>query len=70
MEEAGQKQRGIEQEGITAIQKQYETELLDPFTKLRFQKEMLQGLPVATASTTANQSTMGRLVPGLRTLAS
>jgi hypothetical protein len=61
MEDAGQKQRGIEQEGITALQKQYETELLDPYTKLRFQKEMLQGLPVATASTTANQSTMGQL---------
>jgi len=58
---AGQQQRGIEQEGITALQKQYETELLDPYTKLRFQKEMLQGLPVATASTTANQSTMGQL---------
>jgi hypothetical protein len=61
MEDAGQKQRGIEQEGITALQKQYETELLDPFTKLRFQKEMLQGLPVATTATTANQSTMGQL---------
>jgi hypothetical protein len=56
---AGQQQRGIEQEGITALQKQYETELLDPYTKLRFQKEMLQGLPVATASTTANTSQMG-----------
>jgi len=53
---AGQQQRGIEQEGITALQKQYETELLDPYTKLRFQKEMLQGLPVATAATTANTS--------------
>jgi hypothetical protein len=61
MEDAGQKQRGIEQEGITALQKQYETELLDPFTKLRFQKEMLQGLPVSTTATTANQSTMGQL---------
>jgi len=61
MEEAGGKQRGIEQEGITAVQKQYETELLDPYTKLRFQKEMLQGLPVATSATTANQSTMGEL---------
>jgi hypothetical protein len=56
---AGQQQRGIEQEGITALQKQYETELLDPYVKLRFQKEMLQGLPVATASTTANQSQLG-----------
>ena len=55
---AGQQQRGIEQEGITALQKQYETELLDPYTKLRFQKEMLQNLPVSTAATTANTSTM------------
>jgi hypothetical protein len=68
MEDAGQKQRGIEQEGITALQKQYETELLDPFTKLRFQKEMLQGLPVATASTTANQSTMGQLSSGFENI--
>jgi hypothetical protein len=66
---AGQQQRGIEQEGITALQKQYETELLDPFTKLRFQKEMLQGLPVATASTTANTSQMGEFKGGLSDLA-
>ena len=56
---AGAQQRGIEQEGITGLQKQYETELLDPYTKLRFQKEMLQGLPVATAATTANTSQLG-----------
>ena len=56
---AGQQQRGIEQEGITALQKQYETEQLYPYTNLRFQKEMLQGLPVATASTTANTSQLG-----------
>jgi hypothetical protein len=66
---AGTQQRGIEQEGITALQKQYETELLDPFTKLRFQKEMLQGLPVATASTTANTSQMGEFKGGLSDLA-
>ena len=54
---AGQQQRGIEQEGITALQKQYETEQLQPYTNLRFQKEMLQGLPVATEATTANTST-------------
>ena len=54
---AGTQQRGIEQEGITALQKQYETEQLAPYTNLKFQKEMLGGLPVATASTTANTST-------------
>lgn len=62
---AGQQQRGIEQEGITALQKQYETELIDPYTKLRFQKEMLSGLPVSTTATTANTSTMGQLKGGL-----
>jgi hypothetical protein len=62
---AGTQQRGIEQEGITALQKQYETELLDPYVKLRFQKEMLGGLPVATTSTTANTSTMDQLKGGM-----
>jgi len=66
---AGTQQRGIEQEGITALQKQYETELLDPYVKLRFQKEMLQGLPVATASTTANQSQLGQFAGGFEQLA-
>ena len=56
---AGEKQRGIEQEGITALMKQYETELLDPYTKLKFQREQLGGLPIATAATTANTSQLG-----------
>ena len=64
MASAGGQQRDIEQQGITALQKQYETEQLYPYTNLRFQKEMLQGLPVSTASTTANQSTMGQLGSG------
>ena len=65
---AGEKQRGIEQEGITALMKQYETEQLTPYTNLKFQKEMLGGLPVATASTTANTSTMGEATQGMKTL--
>lgn len=56
---AGQQQRGIEQEGITEARKQFETEQLKPYTDLRFQKEMLSGLPVQTAATTANTSTLG-----------
>lgn len=56
---AGEKQRGIEQEGITALMKQYETEQLYPYTNLRFQKEMLEGMPVATAATTANTGQLG-----------
>jgi hypothetical protein len=65
---AGTQQRGIEQEGITALMKQYETELLDPYTKLKFQREQLGGLPVQTVSTTANQSQMGETTQGLKTL--
>jgi hypothetical protein len=65
---AGQQQRGIEQEGITEARKQFETEQLKPYTDLRFQKEMLSGLPVATAATTANTSTMGDIRGGLADL--
>ena len=65
---AGTQQRSIEQEGITALMKQYETELLDPYTKLKFQKEQLGGLPVATAGTTANTSQLGEATQGMKTL--
>jgi len=56
----GAQQRGIEQEGITAIQKQFEQEKMDPFTKLQFQQSMMQGLPVGTTSITPNLSDMQR----------
>lgn len=65
---AGATQRGIEQEGITEARKQFETEQLKPYTDLRFQKEMLSGLPVATAATTANTSTIGDIRGGLADL--
>lgn len=66
---AGTTQRGIEQEGITEARKQFETEQLKPYTDLRFQKEMLSGLPVATTQTTANTSTMGQFAGGFEQLA-
>lgn len=66
---AGATQRGIEQEGITEARKQFETEQLKPYTDLRFQKEMLSGLPVATTATTANTSTYGQLNAGMAELA-
>lgn len=61
MAEAGGLQRDIEQQGITGLQKQYETELLQPYTNLRFQREMLSGLPVAAASTGQGVSPLGQL---------
>lgn len=66
---AGAQQRGIEQEGISEARKQFETEQLKPYTDLRFQKEMLSGLPVATAATTANTSTLGQVSGGFEQLA-
>ena len=56
----GAQQRGIEQEGITALQKQFEQEKMDPFTKLQFQQGMMQGLPIGTTSMTPNLSDMQR----------
>jgi hypothetical protein len=56
----GAQQRGIEQEGISALQKQFEQEQADPYTKLRFQQSMMQGLPTGTTSVTPNLSELGK----------
>ena len=56
----GAQQRGIEQEGITALQKQFEQEKMDPYNKLEFQQKFLQGLPIGTTSMTPNLSDMQR----------
>jgi hypothetical protein len=65
---AGGQQRDIEQQGITEARKQFEAEQMKPYTDLRFQREMLSGLPVATQSTTPNTSTMGQITGGLESL--
>lgn len=56
----GAQQRSIEQEGITALQKQFEQEQADPYNKLRFQQSMMQGLPTGTTSITPNLSEIGK----------
>jgi hypothetical protein len=56
----GAQQRGIEQEGISALQKQFEQEKMDPYTKLQFQQSMMQGLPTGTTSVTPNLSELGK----------
>jgi hypothetical protein len=68
MSAAGGQQREIEQQGITESRKQFEAEQMKPYTDLRFQREMLSGLPVATQATTPNTSTMGQLTGGLSAL--
>ena len=46
----GQTQREIEQQGLTADYGQYLRELQFPREQLEFQRQMLTGLPIATAS--------------------
>ena len=47
---AGQQQRGIEQEGLTAAYNQFLREEAYPQQRLEFQRNMLAGLPLAAAS--------------------
>jgi hypothetical protein len=59
----GETQRGIEQQGIDALYKQYEQERLDPYKQIQFQQSLYQGLPVSTVTgstaTTGMQDLMG-----------
>jgi hypothetical protein len=50
MRGAGQEQRGIEQEGITADYLQYQQEQQYPYEQLQFMQSMLQGLPITATS--------------------
>lgn len=47
---AGDKQRAIEQEGITADLNEFLAQRDDPVNKLKFMQSMLQGLPVSAVS--------------------
>ena len=53
---AGQTQYGQEQAGITALQNEYNKQMMWPYQQLQFQQSMLQGLPVAAQGTTPNVS--------------
>jgi len=50
MRAAGQEERGIEQEGITADYLQYQQEQQYPYEQLEFMQSMLQGLPITATS--------------------
>lgn len=58
---AGAAQRDIEQQGITAAQKQFEMERQYPYAQLQFQQSMLGGLPIGTTATTPNTSGIGQI---------
>jgi hypothetical protein len=58
---AGNTQRGIEQEGITANKAAFEAEREDPYQKLNFEKSLLGGLPLSTKTTVPNLTPMQQL---------
>ena len=62
---AGQQQRGIEQEAVDAQIKQFQEAQMYPYKQLQFQQSMLQGLPVSTSTTTPNNSMFSDLVGGI-----
>jgi hypothetical protein len=60
---AGQVQRGIEQEGVTADYNEFLNQRDYPMKQLQFQQSMLQGLPFQTVSNSpASKSGIGKLL--------
>lgn len=53
--EAGQAQRDIEQQGITADVKEFETQREYPYKQVQYQQSLLQGLPLAAQSYSYSQ---------------
>jgi hypothetical protein len=65
MRAAGQEQRGIEQEGITADYLQFQQEQQYPYEQLQFMQSMLQGLPItATSRAYIEPSSLDQLTSG------
>lgn len=57
----GAVQRGIESEGITADKAQFEEQRDQPYKMVQYQKDLLQGLPITSAATTANTTGVSNL---------
>jgi hypothetical protein len=53
--EAGQTQRDIEQQGITADMKEFETQREYPYKQVQYQQSLLQGLPLAAQTYSYSQ---------------
>jgi hypothetical protein len=59
---AGQAERGIEQEGITADYNEFLAQRDDPMKKTQYLQSMLQGLPISTVTNSPlGKSGMGQL---------
>lgn len=55
MTKAGEEQRSIEQQGVTADLNEFNAQRDYPQKMLQFQQSVLQGLPISTVATTPNQ---------------
>ena len=64
----GGTQRDIEQAGITADKTQFEEQRDQPYKMVQYQKDLLQGLPVTTTSTTNNQTQLSQIAGQLQGL--
>lgn len=65
----GATQRGIESEGIAADKKAFEEARNSPYEQLKFQSQMLNGLPIsATNYTQAGPSTLAEIAGGMTTV--
>jgi hypothetical protein len=65
----GATQRGIESEGIAADTKAFEDARNSPYEQLKFQSQMLNGLPItATNYTQAGDSELAKIAKGMTTV--
>jgi hypothetical protein len=67
---AGETQRGIEAEGITADKRQFEEQQARPYTNLEFQRKMLEGLPIGAETKSTDQDTLSKVQTDIAGLAS
>lgn len=71
MTQAGQEQRNIEQQGITADLNEFNTQRDYPIKQVQFLQSMLQGLPISTVSNVPQSQTGAQqLVGGITDVAS
>jgi len=67
---AGETQRNIEAEGITADKRQFEEQQARPYTNLEFQRRMIEGLPIGASTTAVNQDAISKIQSDISGLAS
>jgi len=68
LERMGATQRQIKGEGIAADQKQFEEQRNYPKEQLKFQRDVITGLPISTTATTANTSQSSNASGDMRTV--